>query len=282
MNKFIITEEEKSRILDMHKSRTSELYLNEDTSGTDWYAACTTFNSLPENKRNIVSFKNAASFVKDDKKRQQIFLSFGTPNGWCAKVNNYDKPDFNQLANKEISQGGDKYEDFDKFPTIVELLRRESTQQHMNEATQFTNEILLNKDTGGVSVLTMKGLVAKALEGATVEWYTGNNGAPGVKVNLPNGEMRSDETINVNVYEKATKKSIAKFTLKPSDVKQHNSTGTFFDSKTANVQGKQVIAQWKWKPNGILISNQEFTKKPKENKPSTLTKVASNVLNMLK
>ena len=144
MNKFIITEEEKSRILDMHKSRTSELYLNEDTSGTDWYAACTTFNSLPENKRNIVSFKNAASFVKDDEKRQQIFLSFGTPNGWCAKVNNYDKPDFNQLANKEISQGGNKYEDYDKFPTIVELLRRGSTQQHMNEAQQSVD--LLTKE----------------------------------------------------------------------------------------------------------------------------------------
>lgn len=35
MNKFIITEEEKSRILDMHKSRTSELYLNEAQQSVD-------------------------------------------------------------------------------------------------------------------------------------------------------------------------------------------------------------------------------------------------------
>ena len=33
MKKFIITEEEKDRILNMHKSRTSELYLNEQIGG---------------------------------------------------------------------------------------------------------------------------------------------------------------------------------------------------------------------------------------------------------
>ena len=33
MNKFIILEEERERILNMHKSRTSELYLNEQIGG---------------------------------------------------------------------------------------------------------------------------------------------------------------------------------------------------------------------------------------------------------
>lgn len=144
MNKFIITEEEKSRILDMHKSRTSELYLNEDTSGTDWHTACTTFNSLPENKRNLVSFRSAALNITPEPV-DMMHHSFGDPlNGWCAKSINYDKTKFNQSVDHTISQGGDTYKGYEQFPNIVKFLRRGSTQQHMNEAQQSVD--LLTKE----------------------------------------------------------------------------------------------------------------------------------------
>ena len=60
MNKFIITEEEKDRILDMHKSRTSELYLNEQIGGA---------GPAPNQKEDIRKARLLWNSLTDDEKR---------------------------------------------------------------------------------------------------------------------------------------------------------------------------------------------------------------------
>lgn len=76
MNKFIITEEEKSRILDMHKSRTSEQYLNEVQQSVDLL----TKEKLAQQMMGTTPAENLAAIkaftVKDGKGK-----SLGSPDG---------------------------------------------------------------------------------------------------------------------------------------------------------------------------------------------------------
>lgn len=131
MNKFIILEEERERILDMHKSRTSNQYLNEEPTnptGTDWYTACITFNKLGENKKTQTSFSSAGARVLPSAEQvNYIYKSFGSPNGWCKYVNNFDQTNFNQSIDKNISKGGGAYKGYEQFPKIVEFLKGSTT-----------------------------------------------------------------------------------------------------------------------------------------------------------
>ena len=64
MNKFIITEEEKSRILEMHETATNRYYLNEDTLITEaeWYNAIGSVIGIFD-PTGLVDFVNGISYL---------------------------------------------------------------------------------------------------------------------------------------------------------------------------------------------------------------------------